>query len=48
MRTFRFLLSVILLSTVLSGCLIPVWDDGYYGGHRHGGRGHGGWHGGRR
>ena len=42
-----FLISLILLPTLLSGCIVvPLWDDGYGGGHHHGGRG--GSHGGRR
>ena len=49
-RTIRFLMSTLLVTTVLSGCI--WWGDDGHGGERGGGRGgefrgdHGGEHGG--
>jgi len=36
----RYLIALILLPIMLTGCIVPLWwDDGYYGGrhHHHGG-----------
>ena len=42
-RTFRLSIALVVLSSMLSGCIIwPWWDEGGHGGHHHGGGyGHG-------
>jgi hypothetical protein len=35
----RFSVLMLLLTTMLSGCIWPWWDDGGRGGYRDGGRG---------
>jgi hypothetical protein len=34
--TIKLIISMLLLGSMLSGCIVdPWWDDGYYGGHHH-------------
>ncbi|MBJ6724547.1 hypothetical protein [Geomesophilobacter sediminis] len=51
-RTIKVILSAVVLSSMLSGCVIWPWwgDEGHGHGHYHGERGdwHGGEHEGRR
>jgi hypothetical protein len=35
-KTIRLAVLMVMVATMLSGCIVPPWWDGYGGGHHHG------------